>query len=63
MEEFPIMAMKTGDAVTVTEEWGTHRGTVNWWDTYEGFRVSVKLEDGTDRVFPAEGARAARFWR
>lgn len=63
MREFPIMAMEPGDAVTVIEEWGVHRGTVNWWNNHEGFRVSVRLEDGTDREFEASGPRAARFWR
>lgn len=63
MKNFPIMAMQAGDAVTVTDEWGTHRGTVVWWDAHEGFRVNVKLVDGTERVFEAAGPRAARFWR
>lgn len=61
MTEFPIMAMKTGDQVTITEEWGTHHGTVNWWDSSGGFRVSVNLGE-TERVFEATGPRAARFW-
>lgn len=63
MNNFPIMAMQPGDAVTVTEEWGTHHGTVIWWDNYEGFRVNVKLADGSERVFEASGGRAAKFWR
>lgn len=63
MDEFPIMSMKAGDAVTVTEEWGAHTGHVSWWDNHNGFRVNVALEDGTERVFEASGDRAARFWR
>lgn len=63
MQSFPIMMMKPGDKVTVTEEWGRHEGTVNWWDSYQGFRVSVRLEDGTDEVFEASGPRQAQFWR
>ncbi len=62
MDEFPIMAMREGDEVTVITEWETVRGTVNWWDRYEGFRVSVKTEDG-DRVFPDGPNRWAKFRR
>lgn len=63
MKLFPIMAMKPGDAVTVTTEWDRHGGTVNWWDRHGGFRVSVRLADGTDEVFEASGPRQAQFWR
>lgn len=63
MQQFPIMSMREGDAVRVTEEWGVHEGTVAWWDNHEGFRVSVKLADGEERVFDAYGPRAAQFWR
>lgn len=62
MKQFPIMEMQPGDAVTVTDEWGTYYGTVIWWDNYEGFRVSVKLESGDDQVFEAYGPRACSFW-
>lgn len=62
MEHFPIMTMKPGAAVTVTEEWGSHNGTVIWWDNYQGFRVNVKLEDGSERVFESNGDRPAEFW-
>ena len=63
MIEFPIMEMREGDRVTVTEEWGTHHGTVNWTDRYQGWRVSVKLDSSETREFEASGPRAAKFWR
>lgn len=63
MKLFPIMAMQQGDTVTVITEWQRYDGTVNWWTNHEGFRVSVRLPDGTDEVFEASGPRQAQFWR
>lgn len=62
MKQFPIMQMREGDAVTVTTEWKTCEGNINWWDS-NGWRVSVTLKDGAVEVFEAYGPRAAKFWR
>jgi hypothetical protein len=68
MDNFPIMAMKIGDPVTVTGYTGQHEGTVMW--TSRGFcsyggswRVCVKLADGTTQEFEYGGERAHCFWR
>ena len=63
MQEFPIMSMRPGDPVTITEEGATHRGTVKWFHSYEGWRVCVELEDGSERVFLDGPNRWAKYWR
>lgn len=54
MQDFPVMFMRPGDAVTVIVHLGgIHHGTVQSWtnEPGEGFAVNVKLSTGSHQWF------------